>query len=82
MSNEVDKLKRNFSSADGTESTQNKSVGSIAKHYEQIVKELHQIRDELANFDTLLPEHEDATNKYNDLIKSFGMSFFSCMLVV
>jgi hypothetical protein len=70
LCNEVDKLKRSFSSADVTESTQNKNISSIVKHFKQIVKELHQIEDELANFDTLLPEHRDATNKYDGLINS------------
>ena len=66
--NEVGKTRNELSSEELMKDSSSPRLNNINKHLKEIAKELYLIREALATFDTLLPEHEDATTKYKELI--------------
>ena len=66
--NEVGKTRNELSREELIKSSSSPRFKNIHKHIKEIAKELYLIREALATFDTLLPEHEDATAKYKELV--------------
>ena len=66
--NEVGNARNELSSEELMKSSSSPRLNNIHKHLKEIAKELYLIREALTTFDTLLPEHEDATAKYKELV--------------
>ena len=66
--NEVGKVRNEFSSEEFLKNQSSPRFTNIHKHIKEIAKELYLIREALATFDSLLPEHEDATIKFKELV--------------
>ena len=66
--NEVGNATNELSSEELMKGSSSPRLNNIHKHLKEIAKELYLIREALATFDTLLPEHEDATAKYKELV--------------
>jgi len=66
--NEVEKVKKDFSVDEVRKNQSSHRFTNIDKHLKEIAKELYLIREALATFDGLLPEHEDATMKFKKLV--------------
>ena len=65
---EIEKARSELTSEESVKSQSSPRITNIHKHLKEIAKELYLIREALATFDTLLPEHEDATTKYKELV--------------
>ena len=66
--NEVGKVRNEFSSEEFLKNQSSPRFTNIHKHIKEIAKELYLIREALATFDSLLPEHEDAAIKFKELV--------------
>ena len=66
--NEVEKTRNELSPEELVINLSSPRFTNIHKHLKEIAKELYLIREALATFDTLLPEHEDATIKFKELV--------------
>ena len=65
---EIEKAQSELTSEESVKSQSSARFANIHKHLKEIAKELYLIREALATFDTLLPEHEDATIKFKELV--------------
>ena len=61
--NEIEKVRNELSSEELIKNSSSPRFKNIHKHLKEVAKELYLIREALATFDSLLPEHEDATSK-------------------
>jgi uncharacterized membrane protein len=68
LRNEVGKVRNEFSPEEFLKNQSSPRFTNIHKHIKEIAKELYLIREALAAFDSLLPEHEDATIKFKELV--------------
>ena len=66
--NEIEKVRNELSSEELIKNSSSPRFKNIHKHLKEVAKELYLIREALATFDSLLPEHEDATTKYKKLV--------------
>ncbi len=65
---EIEKARSELTSEESVKSQPSPRFTNIHKHLKEIAKELYLIREALATFDTLLPDHEDATIKFKELV--------------
>jgi len=68
VKSEIEKAQSELISEESVKSQSTPRLTNIHKHLKEIAKELYLIREALATFDTLLPEHEDATIKFKELV--------------
>ena len=66
--NEIEKVRNELSSEELIKNSSSPRFKNIHKHLKEVAKELYLIREALATFDSLLPEHENATTKYKKLV--------------
>lgn len=66
--NEVGKFRNELSPEEFLKNPPSPRFTNINKHIKEIAKELYLIREALATFDSLLPEHEDGSIKFKELV--------------